>query len=111
VLRWRFFPPEQIRAIVRDYHEAGLAPEDVALLEFAEKVASRADRIVLKDIEDLRRHGYGDGEILDIAIAAGARSFFSKVLDAIGAEPEETLLADDPALRQALTVGRGGQAT
>ena len=99
------FSPEQVEAIVRDYRSAGLPPDEVALLAFAEKVAIDASRVVPGDIEELRRQGFSDAEILDIAMTAGARSFFSKVLDAVGAEPEryETL---EHGLRQTLTVGR-----
>lgn len=100
-----FFTPEQIEAIVRDYRSAGLPREDVAVLEFAEKVALDASRISPGDIEEIRRHGFSDAEILDVATAVGARSFFSKVLDAVGAEPDayETL---EKGLRETLSVGR-----
>ena len=51
--------------------------------------------------------GLTDPEILDVVLAAAARCFMSKVIDAVGALPdhayEERL---DPALREALTVGR-----
>ncbi len=60
-----------------------------------------------EDIEQLRRHGLSDAEVLDVAMTAGARSFFSKVLDAVGADPEkryEALLEE--GLRVTLTVGR-----
>jgi len=61
----------------------------VALLAFAEKVAIEADRIRPEDIDALRTEGLSDEEILDVALAAAARSFFSKVMDAVGADPEE----------------------
>ncbi|HKA35805.1 MAG TPA: hypothetical protein VKH43_03245 [Thermoanaerobaculia bacterium] len=100
------FTPEQVEAIVRDYRSAGLPPEEVALLAFAEKVAIDASRIVPGDIEELHRHGFSDADILDIAMTAGARSFFSKVLDAVGAEPDQRYEAMEHGLRQTLTVGR-----
>lgn len=92
---------------MRDYRTAGLPPAEVAVLAFAEKVTLAADNVTREDIEELRRHGLSDAEVLDVAMAAGARSFFSKVLDAVGAEPEkryEALL--DEGLRVTLTVGR-----
>jgi alkylhydroperoxidase family enzyme len=51
-------------------------------------------------------HGFSDAEILDIALAAAARSFLSKVLDAVGAEPDGWFMDLQPELRQALSVGR-----
>ena len=103
------FTPEQVEAIVRDYRSAGLPPGEVALLSFAEKVALDASRISAGDVEELRRHGFSDAEVLDVAMTVGARSFFSKVLDAVGAEPDpyETL---EHGLRQTLTVGRPTEA-
>ena len=95
-----------------DYRTAGLPPADVAMLAFAEKVTLRAHDVTREDIEELRREGLSDAEVLDIAMTAGARSLFSKVLDAVGAEPErryEALLEE--GLRVTLTVGRplGGE--
>jgi alkylhydroperoxidase family enzyme len=92
---------------LRDYRTAGLTPAEVAMLAFAEKVTLRAHEVTGEDIEELRRQGFSDAEVLDIAMTAGARSLFSKVLDAVGAEPEKrynTLL--EAGLRETLTVGR-----
>ena len=41
-----------------------------------------------------------------MAAAAAARCFFSKLLDAVGAQADSTFKDLDPALRSALTVGR-----
>jgi len=59
-----------------------------------------------EDVEGLRAHGFSDAEILDIALAAAARNFYSKVLDAVGAEPDPVYLDMEPELRRALVVGR-----
>lgn len=75
-------------------------------MAFAEKVARRADEITAADVEGLRSHGYRDEEIFDLAAAAAARCFFSTLLDALGVEPDSSFRDLDPALRQALTVGR-----
>ena len=100
------FTPEQVEAIVRDYQSAGLPPQEVALLSFTEKVALDASRIAQTDIEELKRHGFSDAEILDIAMTVGARSFFGKVLDAVGADPDERYETLERSLRDTLTVGR-----
>jgi alkylhydroperoxidase family enzyme len=75
-------------------------------MAFAEQVALNADRITAADIDKLRSHGYRDEEIFDLAAAAAARCFFSKLLDALGVQADSTFNDLDPALRQALTVGR-----
>lgn len=65
-----------------------------------------------RDIEELRRQGLSDPEVLDIAMAAGARSLFSKVLDAVGAEPEPRYGDLEESLIETLAVGRPyGSAT
>ena len=45
-------------------------------------------------------------EIFDIAAIAAGRSFFTKLLDALGTEPDVAYMSLDRELRQALTVGR-----
>jgi alkylhydroperoxidase family enzyme len=91
---------------VRDYRNAGLSQAEVALMAFAEKVVLHAYKVTPEDVEDLRRHGLSDAEILDIAMTAGARSFYSKVLDAVGAEPDARYNEMESPLRETLTVGR-----
>jgi len=55
----------------------------------------------------LRKAGLTDDAILDVALAAAARCFFSTVLDATGTEPDAAYRTElEPDLRQALTVGR-----
>jgi hypothetical protein len=44
--------------------------------------------------------------ILDFVRAAAARCYFSKVLDAVGCDPDSAFNELEPGLRDALTVGR-----
>jgi uncharacterized peroxidase-related enzyme len=88
VLRKNGFTTDQLEAIVHDFHHAGLDPREVAMMDFAQKVVRDATSTTPKDIERLRALGWSDEEILDITLAAAARSFMSKVLDALGAEPD-----------------------
>jgi alkylhydroperoxidase family enzyme len=106
VLRKSLFSAEQVEAIVKDFRDAGLEPAEVAMLTFVEKVIRDAHGITPEDINELRSHGFSDAEILDITLAAGARSFFATVLDALGAEPDDVYMELEERLRQALTVGR-----
>ena len=73
-----------------DYRNAGLEPAEVAMMDYAQKVTLHAHEVTEEDIVRLRGHGLTDPEILDIALAAAARCFFSKTLDAVGAQPDET---------------------
>ena len=76
------------------------------MLAFAEKVTRHAYKVTQEDVDDLRGHGFADAEILDIVLAAAARNFFSRVVDAVGAEPDPEYLDLETGLRHALAVGR-----
>ena len=110
VLRDRFYDPETVRRITTDHTRAGLTLAEVAVMEFADQVARDATSICPDDIQRLRASGLSDTDILDVALAAAARCFFSTVLDAMGAQADSALSDDlEPPLRAALTVGRAPQ--
>jgi uncharacterized peroxidase-related enzyme len=106
ILARQFYSPSQLTAIAGDPATAELAPAEVAMLAFAEKVVRDASAITAADVETLRAHGFGDGEIFDIAATAAARCFFSKLVDALGAEPDSAFEAMDESLKRRLTPGR-----
>ena len=110
MLRKNFFTAEEVLAILGDYRHAGLEPLEVAIMEFAEKVTLQAHTVTPQDIEALRGHGIADAEILDIVLVTAARNFFSKVLDGVGAEPDDAYLQLEPELRVALAKGRPFEA-
>lgn len=92
ILESTFFDRDQLEAIIRDFRSAGLDSVDVAIMAFAEKIALHAYKVTPDDVDELRSHGLSDGDILDVALTAAARSFFSKTLDAMGCEPDEALV-------------------
>jgi uncharacterized peroxidase-related enzyme len=98
---------EQLTSIVQDHHAAGLDAVDVAVMDLADKVADDATSITQADIDRLRALGLSDTDIFDVIAAASARCFFSKALDALGAQPDPRFADLEPAtLREELTVGR-----
>jgi uncharacterized peroxidase-related enzyme len=105
-LRSDIFSADEVEAIARDYRTAGLPPAEVAMMSFAQKVTLNAYQVSPEDIQALRRHGFSDEEILDIVLTAAVRSFFSKVLDAVGAEPDPAYGELTPELRDVLAIGR-----
>lgn len=106
VLERQFFSTEELTRIALEAESPTLEPAEAAIMAFAEKVVRQADAVTSEDVEALRKHGLEDGEIFDVAAAAAARCFFSKVIDALGAEPDRGYEALSPELRSALTVGR-----
>ena len=106
VLTSRFLEPEALRAIVADHRNSGLDEVDVAVMDLAEKIADDATSVTQADIDRLRELGLSDAEVLDVILAAAARSFFAKALDGAGALADARFAELEPALRDALTVGR-----
>ena len=102
----KFLEPDMLRALVDDYRTADLDPADLAVIELAEKTAQDATSVTQADIDRLRTLGLRDGDILDVVLTAAARCFFSKTLDALGAQPDARYSALEPGLRDTLTVGR-----
>lgn len=95
-----------VRAAVRGEDATGLTDVDRAVMRLADRVAAGAADMTPDDLTELRDLGLDDAEVLDVVLAAAARCFFSTVLDAVGAEPDAAYAGLDPALRDALTVGR-----
>ena len=106
VLLDNYLEPDVLRAVVTDHQTAELSSTDVAVMDFAAKVADDATAIEQDDIDHLRSLGLSDTDIVDVVLAATARCFFSKTLDALGVLPDAKFSGLDPGLRDALTVGR-----
>ena len=88
VLRKNGFSAEQLEAIARDYHHAGLDEKEVLMMDYAQKVVRDASSTAQEDFDGLRKAGWTDEEILGITLTATARSFASKVFDALHADPD-----------------------
>ncbi len=98
VLRKNGFTDQQIIAILEDYHTAGLRPEEVHMMDYADKISRAPASIGPADVETLHADGLTDRQITDIALAAVARNFISRFFDALGADPEPELIAKVPEL-------------
>ena len=92
--------------IALDHRAAGLDEVDVAVMDLAELVVDDATAITDGDLQRLRDLGLSEADIMDVILAASARCFFSKTLDALGVLPDASYLELEPELREALVVGR-----
>jgi alkylhydroperoxidase family enzyme len=104
VLQERFNEP--VLEIALDHHAAGLDEVDVAVMDLAERVVDDATSIGPADLKRLRELGLSETEVMDVILAAAARCFFSKTLDALGVLPDASYRDLDPDLRAVLVVGR-----
>lgn len=100
-LRAGLMEDEQLERVARDYTDAGLEPADVAVMAFAEKLSREPERMTDADTARLREAGFTDRQIVDITLAAAARNFFSRALQAL-AVPVDHVPGLSPALVDAL---------
>ena len=96
---------EDIVAIVND-REATLDAVDLAVMDLAERVVDDATSITGADLQRLRDLGLTDAEIMDVVLAAAARCFFSKTLDALFVEADAQFQELAAELKAAFVVGR-----
>jgi uncharacterized peroxidase-related enzyme len=100
-----FTSAEVLRLAQQDY--PGLVTSrEAAAMEYARAVAKDAAAIGLDRIDGMRKEGFDDREIFDIASAVAARAFFTTVLDGTGTRPDHSFRMLDRELREQLTVGR-----
>jgi alkylhydroperoxidase family enzyme len=97
---------EPVLEIALDHRAAGLDEVDVAVMDLAERVVDDATSIGDGDLQRLRDLGLSETEIMDVVLAAAARCFFSKTLDALDIRADASFRELEPRLRETLVVGR-----
>jgi len=75
-------------------------------MSFVRKMARGAYMVTRADVERLKQHGFSDAEVFDIAAAAAARAFWTGVVEALGVEPEPSLLEMESEFKRSLACGR-----
>ena len=101
-----FLGDEQIIAIAAGKLDGVLNDAEAALVRFARQIARDASRVTSGQVQALRNFGYSDAEIFDVAATAAGRAFFTKVLDALGVEPDAPFRSLERSFREPLAVGR-----
>jgi len=101
-----FFSDAEIVSIAEGRPQGFLGEAEQTLLAFARRVAADASQITSDDVAALRRLGYSEADVFDVAAAAAGRAFFTKLLDALGVAADAPFLQLEEPLRRVLTVGR-----
>lgn len=101
----RFRPAPSVRDVVLDFRTADLDEIEVAVMNLAEKVVDDTTSVIPADCERLSDLGLSDAWIFDVVLAAAARCFFSKTLDALCVRADPVYGVLESGLRDALTVG------
>ncbi|MGD2156855.1 MAG: peroxidase-related enzyme [Anaerolineales bacterium] len=74
--------------VKNDWRRADLNQEEIAMLDFCEKVTLNRQGLCNRDIELLRESGFSDCEILEIVLHVAYRHFMNIVADSLGVEDE-----------------------
>ncbi|WP_165063833.1 carboxymuconolactone decarboxylase family protein [Marisediminicola senii] len=81
-----YFDEPQLVRIALDYRDADLSEAEVEMMRFSERVSVDAAAMTDADSERLRAVGFSDREIVDIALAAAARNFYSRAVQALAVD-------------------------
>src|SRR6185436_16540834 len=86
-LRQRAGDPELGELIAQNWRAAGLGPRQEAMLDFCVKLAEAPDKIRESDREALRRAGFSDRDIWDIAAVASFYNMTNRLAAATDMKP------------------------
>jgi len=96
-----------VRAVTGD--DTGLDDADRALVRWTRRVVGDPSGTVAEDVGELTAAGFDDRQVMAITLFVALRQAFSTVNDALGAEPDASLLERVPAaVREAVTFRRTG---
>lgn len=82
----KYIDEQELLRIAADYRSAGLQEAEVAMMDFAIKLSTDSAAMDASDGLHLRELGFSDREILDITLAAAARNYLSRTLQALDVE-------------------------
>lgn len=100
------FSHTQLIAILTEPRPDCLGPAEQALVAFARQVAVDATAVTAADVAALRKVGFSDAQVFDLAATVAGRVFFTRLLDALGVLPDRGSACFPPALLEHLLVGR-----
>jgi uncharacterized peroxidase-related enzyme len=102
----QFFSQEDVQLMARGASPASLTTAEAAMMTFARKVARGPYMVTAADVEELKKHGFTDAEVFDIAATVAARAFWTGLVEALGVRPEPSLLELDADFKRTLACGR-----
>ena len=78
------YDEDEALALYEDWRSLDLPDDERAMLEFAEKLTAAPWTMSEEDIEALRKVGFSEENIYDIALLTAYRNFMNRVNDALG---------------------------
>jgi RNA polymerase sigma-70 factor (ECF subfamily) len=79
---------EQSQQVIVDHHGANLSDADVALLDFARRLASKGQSFTELDVESLRKSNFDDEQILEAVLMVGLTQLLNCIQMGLGTEPD-----------------------
>jgi uncharacterized peroxidase-related enzyme len=89
ILRIRAKNPQIADQIAINYRKADITPRQRAMLDFAMKVSTEAERISEHDFGDIARHGFSDDDIWDIAAISAFFALSNRMANVTGMRPND----------------------
>ncbi len=80
---------EQVAQIKEDYTRACLSPADRTMLDYVAKLTLTPAVVTKDDLHSLRKAGFDDRAILDIAQTAAYFAFVTRLADGLGVTLEQ----------------------
>ena len=81
--------PALVDRLATGYKYAGLDPKERAMLDFAVRLTEESHRSTEADVDALRKAGWSDEEIMDIAQVAAMFNFTNRLASTLGWVPNE----------------------
>ncbi|MDQ0094750.1 carboxymuconolactone decarboxylase family protein [Paeniglutamicibacter psychrophenolicus] len=82
----KYIDEQELLGIARDYRSAALTEAEVAMMDYAVKLSGDSAAMDESDSRRLRDLGFPDREIVDITLAAAARNYLSRILQALAVD-------------------------
>ncbi|MEA2896012.1 MAG: hypothetical protein QOJ84_1627 [Bradyrhizobium sp.] len=89
ILRIRAKNPQIADQIAVNYRKADITPRQRAMLDFATKVSTEAEKISEHDFSDIARHGFSDDDIWDIAAISAFFALSNRMANVTGMRPND----------------------
>lgn len=80
---------ELLTQLTEDYTQATLSAADRAMLDYAAKLTLTPAAVTRQDMQSLRKTGFGDQAILDIAQITAYFAFVNRTADGLGVTVED----------------------
>lgn len=82
----KFMTEEKLIRLARNHHAADLFASEMVMMGLAFRLSADASTMNNDDSQSLRDAGFSDAEIVDVALTAAARNYFSKTLQVLAVD-------------------------